>query len=70
MTKTNRPAGVHAVPAPRFLILANAPDFCATRGVGAEIGLLVFGMTQALWSSVGDAINAAIKGLQRDRMLT
>jgi len=35
---------VHAVPAPRFLILADTPDFPAMRGAGAEIGLLVFGM--------------------------
>jgi hypothetical protein len=40
-----------AVPEPRFLILATAPDFPAMRGVGVEIGLLVFGMTPAWWKA-------------------
>ena len=39
---------MYAVPAPRFLILATAPDFRAMREVGAEIGLLVFGMTRSV----------------------
>jgi hypothetical protein len=52
---------VFAVPAPRFLILANPPDFRAMREVGVEIGLLVFGMTQARGKLSWNDINTAIR---------
>jgi hypothetical protein len=46
MTNENqRQAAVFTVPVPRSLILATSPRFRRPENVGAEIGLLVFGMT-------------------------
>ncbi len=54
---------VSAGPAPRFLILADSLNFRARGGVGAEIELLVFGMTTCEGARGSGDLNRARKEL-------